>query len=36
MDPKERFISIYRQFIHREGAEELLEFLLQSLFDGSH
>jgi hypothetical protein len=32
MDPKERFVNIYRQYIHREGAEELLRFLLDSDF----
>lgn len=32
MDPRERFISLYRQYIHREGAEELLEWLDQSDF----
>ena len=32
MDPKERFVSIYRQYIHREGSEELLSYLLQSDF----
>ena len=32
MDPKERFVSIFRQYIHREGAEELLNYLLQSDF----
>ena len=32
MDPKERFIQIYRQFIHREGAEELLNWLLSTDF----
>ena len=32
MDPKERFVSIYRQQIHREGAEELLNYLLASDF----
>ena len=32
MDPRERFIAIYRQFIRREGAEELLNFLLNSDF----
>ena len=32
MDPKERFVSIYRQYIQREGAEELLNYLLQSDF----
>lgn len=32
MDPRERFISLYRQYIHRDGAEELLEWLEQSDF----
>lgn len=32
MDPKERFISLYRQYIHREGAEELLQWMEQSDF----
>ena len=32
MDPKERFVAIFRQYIHREGAEELLNFLLDSDF----
>ena len=32
MDPRERFISLYRQYIHREGAEELLRFLNDSDF----
>ena len=32
MDPKERFVSLYRQYIHREGAEELLQYLLASDF----
>ena len=32
MDPKERFVSVYRQFIRREGAEELLQYLLASDF----
>ena len=32
MDPKERFVSIYRQYITREGAEELLRYLLDSDF----
>ena len=32
MDPKERFVTLYRQYIHREGAEELLSFLLSSDF----
>lgn len=27
MDPRERFISLYRQYIHRDGAEELLQYL---------
>lgn len=32
MDPKERFISLYRQYIHREGAEELLSWMEQTDF----
>lgn len=32
MDPKERFIAIFRQYIHRPGAEELLQFLTESDF----
>lgn len=32
MDPKERFISLYRQYIHREGAEELLAWMQQTDF----
>ena len=32
MDPKERFVSLYRQYIRREGAEALLDFLLHSDF----
>ena len=32
MDPKERFIALYRQFIHRPGAEALLDYLLNSDF----
>ena len=32
MDPKERFVQIFRQYIHREGAEDLLNFLLASDF----
>ena len=32
MDPKERFISLYRQYIHREGAEELLAWMEQTDF----
>ena len=32
MDPKERFIAIFRQYIQRQGAEDLLGFLLQSDF----
>lgn len=30
MDHKAEFISVYNQFIHRDGAEELLKFLLSS------
>ena len=32
MDPKERFVSIFRQYIRREGAEELLNWLLSTDF----
>ena len=32
MDPKERFLMLYRQYIHREGAEELLNYLLETDF----
>ena len=32
MDPKERFVAIYRQYIRREGAEELLNYLLSTDF----
>ena len=32
MDPKERFVAIFRQYIHREGAEELLSYLLSTDF----
>lgn len=32
MDSKERFIALFRQYIHRDGAEELLQFLDQSDF----
>jgi hypothetical protein len=32
MDPKERFIALYRQYIHRPGAEALLDYLLESDF----
>ncbi len=32
MDPKERFVNIFRQYVHREGAENLLSFLLASDF----
>lgn len=32
MDPKERFIQIYRQLIRREGADTLLEWLLSTDF----
>ena len=32
MDPKERFVSIFRQYIRRDGAEELLNYLLASDF----
>ena len=32
MDPKERFLAVFRQYVHREGGEELLSFLLSSDF----
>ena len=32
MDPKERFVSLYRQYIRREGAEELLNYLFGTDF----
>lgn len=32
MDPRERFIALYRQYIRRPGAEALLDFLLNSDF----
>ena len=32
MDPKERFVSLFRQFIRRPGAENLLNFLLNTDF----
>ena len=32
MDPKERFVSIFKQYIRREGAEELLNWLLSTDF----
>ena len=32
MDPKERFLQLYRQYIHREGSDALLDFLLTSDF----
>ncbi|WP_041139116.1 HD domain-containing protein [Beduini massiliensis] len=33
MDFKERFVSIYKQYIHRPGSEKLLEFLLSAHCD---
>ena len=33
MENKERFLSIYREHIHREGSEKLLEYLLSELSD---
>ena len=33
MNNKERFIEIYKQYIHREGSEKLLEFLLSKNSD---
>ncbi len=32
MDPKERFVAVFRQYIRREGAEELLNWLLTTDF----
>ena len=32
MDPKERFVTIFKQYIRREGAEELLNWLLSTDF----
>lgn len=32
MDSRERFVALYRQYIHRDGAEELLRFLEESDF----
>ena len=28
MNNKERFIEIYKQYIHREGSEKLLDYLM--------
>ena len=33
MSPKERFVEIYRRYIHREGADKLLEYLLSPSSD---
>ena len=33
MNNKERFIEIYKQMIHRDGSEKLLEFLLSKNSD---
>lgn len=33
MNNKERFISIYKQYIHRPGSDKLLEFLLSNKSD---
>ena len=33
MENKERFLSIYREHIHREGSEKLLEYLLSEHSD---
>ena len=33
MNNKERFISIYKQYIHRQGNDKLLEFLLSNKSD---
>ena len=32
MEPKERFLELYRRFITRDGAEDFLQFLLDSDF----
>lgn len=32
MDPRQRFTDLYQQYIHREGAQELLHYLEQSDF----
>ena len=32
MDAKERFVSLYKQYIKREGSERLLDYLLKSDF----
>ena len=33
MDYKERFVSIYKEKIHRDGSEKLLEYLLSAQSD---
>ena len=33
MSSKERFVALYRQYIHREGADKLLEYLLSPSSD---
>ena len=33
MSPKERFVALYRQYIRREGADKLLEYLLSPSSD---
>ena len=33
MSPKERFVDLYRRYIHREGADKLLEYLLSPSSD---
>ena len=33
MENKERFLSIYREHIHREGSEKLLDYLLSEHSD---
>lgn len=35
MDYKERFVSIYKEKIHRDGSEKLLEYLLSAQSDFS-
>lgn len=33
MDAKERFINIYKEMIHREGSDKLLDYLLSEHCD---
>ena len=33
MENKERFLSIYREHIHREGSEKILDYLLSEHSD---